>query len=504
MSAFRVPPSAPRVRGVVASLRVLIPACAALSALAFAPSARADDAAVLEELKKIRAELDAERQARANERAAFERRLAAVEKSGGVAPTDDELSSRVDAYLAEKDLFDAAPRDATIPGGGSLIDVSVVLGAHFGTSTASDAALSSGLALGDHDPHVRGANVRNEEVVFSADVDPYFYGFLDVVFKIDEEGESQFELEEAYGLTTSLPAHLQLKYGQFFTEFGRANPTHPHAWEFHDYPVVLGRVFGGDGWRGQGMRLSWDLPLCSRCPVKALAGWQNARGETQASFLAVEGEEVGDHVLEHRAVRSLADLAYFVRLEASCDEPGRCDSTYTWLAGLSAAFGPNATGDDGRTEIYGGDFYLKWRPKATDAGWPWLAWQTEAVYRRYHADRQTRLVDDGMGGFASVEVAARDYVDWGGYTQVVYGFCRPWSVGVRFDYADSDGIYAGAHTRVSAALSYYPSEFSRIRLQGQYDHVDGLSREFPGDDDANWSIWLGFEVSFGKHGAHKF
>ena len=69
---------------------------------------------------------------------------------------------------------------------------------------------------------------------------------------------------------------------------------HPHAWEFHDYPVILGRLFGGDGFRGQGARLSWQLPLCSKCPVTVLAGFQNARGSTQASFLGVHPPELTD------------------------------------------------------------------------------------------------------------------------------------------------------------------------------------------------------------------
>ena len=37
------------------------------------------------------------------------------------------------------------------------------------------------------------------------------------------------------------PANLQLKGGQFFTEFGRQNPQHPHSWAFVDQPLVLNR-----------------------------------------------------------------------------------------------------------------------------------------------------------------------------------------------------------------------------------------------------------------------
>ena len=43
------------------------------------------------------------------------------------------------------------------------------------------------------------------------------------------QGDTVVELEEAIMTTRSLPKGLQLKAGQFLTEFGRINPTHPHA-----------------------------------------------------------------------------------------------------------------------------------------------------------------------------------------------------------------------------------------------------------------------------------
>ena len=218
--------------------------------------------------------------------------------------TRDEVKRYVDEYMEERSLFEPAPEEQRLVNTGTLIDLSVILDASLGTSRASSDTLSGGIALGDHDPHVRGFNARNEEFVVTADVDPYFYGLLDVVYKLSEDGESEFELEEAYALSTSLPAGLQLKIGQFFTEFGRMNPVHPHAWQFLNYPVILGRVFGSDGLRGQGLRLSWISP--SDCvPVTLLAGVQNAVGETQAPFFGAAGDVVGNHEQQTHAVHSL-------------------------------------------------------------------------------------------------------------------------------------------------------------------------------------------------------
>ena len=51
------------------------------------------------------------------------------------------------------------------------------------------------LQRGDHDPAVRGFTVPNEELTLDGAVEPYFKGFVNVVYKIDDQGESAFELE---------------------------------------------------------------------------------------------------------------------------------------------------------------------------------------------------------------------------------------------------------------------------------------------------------------------
>src|SRR5207249_1695672 len=80
----------------------------------------------------------------------------------------------------------------------------------------------------------------------------YFEGFANIVFKLDNDNETEVEVEEAFMQTTSLPFNLQLKGGQFFAALGRLNPTHPHTWDFVDTPLVNGLFLGPDGLRGVG------------------------------------------------------------------------------------------------------------------------------------------------------------------------------------------------------------------------------------------------------------
>ena len=78
-------------------------------------------------------------------------------------------------------------------------------------------------------------------------MDPYFTAEGYIVYK-----EDGVELEEAFAKTTSLPFGLQAKMGFFLTEFGIMNPTHPHAWDWIDQPVIVTRLLGGEGTQGIG------------------------------------------------------------------------------------------------------------------------------------------------------------------------------------------------------------------------------------------------------------
>jgi hypothetical protein len=84
---------------------------------------------------------------------------------------------------------------------------------------------------------------------------------------------------------------------------------------------------------------------------------------------------------------------------------------------------------------------------------------------------------------------------------------------LRYEYGTGSGESVGGRNRdpfrdtrhrLSPLLSWRPTEFSRIRLQYNYDRATHL--EFDGlgnrEQDAH-SLWLGFEVLLGAHPAHK-
>ena len=374
--------------------------------------------------------------------------------------------------------------------GSAYMNISFDVLMDVGGSTASDP--SEYLNLGDHDPIKRGFSLRNAEIALDGAVDPYFKGFGNIVFKLDQNNDTEVELEEAYLLSTSLPANLQVKAGQFFANFGRQNSQHPHQWAFVDDPLILTRTFGPEGLRDPGAQVSWLIP--TPFYSEAFLGILDGQGSSAFSFRNPgEPDDMGvDRVHGRQTIdrnlRGPGDLLFVPRLASSFD----LSDSQTLVAGASAAFGPNDTGNDRSTQVYGIDLYWKWKSPNAHAGFPFVSWQTEALYQRFQAAADV-----------DASLPAETLKDWGFYSQVLWGFKQRWVAGLRGDYVDGNpgaddpnDVFRGLRTRISPDLTFYPSEFSKLRLQYNYDHGELFGTEH--------SIWFQIEFLLGAHGAHKF
>ncbi len=396
-----------------------------------------------------------------------------------------------------------------------LLDLSFDTLLAVGGSTVRDAEIAQ-LQGGAHDPKRRGFTLQQAELSFAGAVDPYFRAEAHAVFT-----PGHVELEEAFFTTTSLPGNLQLEGGYFLTEFGRINPTHSHAWHWVDQPIVNTRMFGPEGLRAPGARLGWLMPVPWFSELHV--GAQNANeGEFTVSFMG--DESIGGRPVVKTSTGSMKDLLYLTRWNNAWN----WNDSLTTLFGVSGLFGPNGTGADGRSYLYGADMVWKWQPPDHFRGWPFVAWQTEIMRRDYVADAfvEGTAVDEPDEGdghehdHARVGLAAEDdeligdlagdrLHDWGLYTQLLWGFHPGWAAGLRYEYATGSGpsVSEGGRQadflrddrhRVSPLIVWQPSEFSRIRLQYDFDHADFLP-----SGDAH-GLWLAFEVLYGAHPAHQY
>jgi hypothetical protein len=290
------------------------------------------------------------------------------------------------------------------------------------------------------------------ELALQAVVDPYARADVFVGFHPDE-----VEVEEAYVTALRLPAGLLGRGGVFFTPFGRQNPQHPHVWEFVDQPLPLARLLAPEVLSGPGLDLAWLAPLPWFAELRVAYQGVRPGGHAHGDE---EGEEEG------------ASRAGTLRLQQVFDLGERT----TTSVGVSGTLLEDAAG--GFSDLSGVDVYVKRRLGATRAS---IALQAEAIARRLRVAGEER--DTG----------------WGAYGQVVLRPGPRTMYGVRYERAPGvveEGAAGDAEHRVSALVGWLPSEFQRIRLQGDWDRL-------PGGEDG-FEALLAIEFSFGAHGAHPF
>lgn len=319
------------------------------------------------------------------------------------------------------------------------------------------------LQLGGHDPIDTGFTLQQLELHFDASVDPFFRLDANLVFAL-----FGVEVEEVFATTTALPGGLQMRIGQFLTAFGRLNGTHPHSWSFADQPLVNGKFFGSEGSRGLGLELSWLTPL--PWYVEVLGSVHNADGACCARSY---------YGADNPGIDGFEDLLFTTTLNQFFD----FSRDWSLLWGLSGQFGPNSTGHLNRTHIYGTDLHLRFKPLDSARGSS-VSLQTEVMFR-------TRQVPDDV------------LQDVGLYTQLVYNITRRWEVGARYEWVQGveadplDPEWSSTRARTTAQVTFYPSHFSRLRLQGKYDRPEWTPRPI-------WGTVLAAEFLIGAHGAHSY
>jgi hypothetical protein len=323
-----------------------------------------------------------------------------------------------------------------------------------------------------HGTFEKGFNLRSAELTIFAPVDPYFNLYATIPFT--EEGS---EVEEAYFVTTSLPAGLQIKGGKFKSGFGRFNAYHPHAWDFVDAPLPYTAFLGGEGLIEKGIQFTY-LPSL---PVYTLFGFEILQGENEVLY----GEEAksGPHA-----------YTGFAKMSTDFGEHN------TILGGISVTGGETKTESvehetefSGDSVLYGAELTYKWKPSKDRS----VILQSEYLLRHQTGDLE--YVED-----STVDKLKR--TQDGLYLQGLYQIDR-WRIGARYDVlsifkdiyklAGEEEDFGDNPYRLTGSLEFNPTEFSRLRLQYTYDKSAGDGKE-------NNEVFLQLILGIGAHGAHSF
>ncbi|WP_309497539.1 hypothetical protein [Sulfurovum sp.] len=370
----------------------------------------------------------------------------------------------------------------------------------------------------DHDGHSHtslagedGFNFNYAELAIGASVDNYFD--MKAIFHITED---DFEVEEAFVTTTTLPYHLQLKLGKFKSDFGYLNNKHHHNYNFNEIPLVYNALLGDHGLTEQGFQLQYVVPA----EQYIMVGLEAFKGDNERSF-GYEGftleESAHDHDEheeehdEHEGEEHSQEIEdndfpslWVAYAKTSFDIGGG-----TLLAGVSMAQGDSlmnhledeesAHAYSGENTLYGVDLTYKYYFAADHA----ITWQSEYMYREMDG---AKYVQDAEGEWQDV---ALNKEQSGYYTELVYQYDRNYRAGLRYSALNQNDISANGNAQnmpddmyvTSVMAEYNPSEFSRIRLQ--YNYNSSLYDE-DGEKNNKNEIILQFNYAIGAHGAHSF
>ncbi len=303
--------------------------------------------------------------------------------------------------------------------------------------------------------------LKETEIGFQSIVDPY--AKADFFLSFDREGAAN--LEEGYITWFHLPQDLALRTGKFRSFFGPFNRTHPHDTPFAIRPLSERNFLGEDGLSAAGAGLSWQVPI----------PWLFVNLDAEALRPPV----VSDTPSFDRAERR--DLLYTGRVNSYYDLTEQSNISF----GGSYAYGPTGqqlngigtSSDTLHTQLYSADLTYRWKDPARAIYQSWL-WQTVLLWSKHEIATNSTVNSRGL------------------FSWVQYQFAQRWAAGGRYDYSqfptdNNSHEYGGL-----VFLTYSPSEFSHLSLQGSH---------FKRSDEVDENIgYLRIVFNIGPHGAHPF
>jgi hypothetical protein len=303
-----------------------------------------------------------------------------------------------------------------------------------------------------HNPVAPSPSIQmhESEVGLQAILDPYARGDFFLSF-----GEDGVELEEGFVTFTALPAGFVAKAGKMRSAFGKVNTHHNHMLAWVDRPLATINLVGGEEGIGDaGISIQRILPAPKGIFLEATG--QLFRGDSSDVFTASGKNDLSQ--VAH--LRGYKDLTESTNLDL----------------GVSFARGHNDLGSSFLTRLYGVDATLRWKPLRRSI-------YNSFILRSEFTWSQRRQLPTEQHAF-------------GFYTSADYQLGRRWFLGGRYDRSDRSRFADDTDKGGSLVLTYWPSEFSRVR--GQYRFT-----RYADNIDAH-ELLIQVQFSLGAHGAHAF
>lgn len=277
----------------------------------------------------------------------------------------------------------------------------------------------------------------------------------------DEGVDSGVSVEEAYlGFHDFGVPNLTAKLGRFHVRFGRQNILHLHDLPTTDPPLVNQAFLAPEAYADAGLSLSYVVP-------PRFVG--NQYVEVIGEVLAGEGSDSESPTLRGGIDVDSPATNLHVLWNHDLTRDWNFELGGTWLHGHANSDNANDV------DLFGGDVTLIHTDPT--GGFFNQLFQAEAIYGDTTAD-------DGGNQHA-----------WGAYVLAQQQLNRDYYVGLRFDYTQDPNSDDDEAWAINPYVSFYWSEFLRLRLQ--YQHKDG---DVPSEDNVFFqATWI-----FGAHPPHPY
>jgi len=290
--------------------------------------------------------------------------------------------------------------------------------------------------------------LREMEMGFQSALDPFSRAKVYISF-----GREGVVLEEGYMQLLNMPLNMNLKMGEFKTQFGKINRYHDHALPQFARPLALINFFGLTSLKGFGMAANFLLPSIT-AHVNEL-DLEVITGGADQSFTSG-----GKH-----------NLIYVTHFKNYYDLNR---STYFEI-GMSGAMGKNDAQEKYNTIIGGVDLTLKWQPPGRSK-YRGIEWRTEFLYSKMEQPNET-------------------INSWGSFSSIQFKLDAKWFASGRIDYSQipknnnfEDWKNNLEEKGFTVCFDYWQSEFVFVRFQYTY-----INRNFNENDNrfifqTNWAM----------------
>ncbi len=305
------------------------------------------------------------------------------------------------------------------------------------------------------------ATLRELEIDLRAAIDPYADGVAIVALESEVPGEFEVAVEEMLINVKSLPVGFweepplgtKLKIGRMRTEFGRNNRLHLHDLPQSNRPLAIEEFLGEEGHVADGASATSFLP---------------SPGET-ALELTLQALQGGDAAVAQDKTHAawLANVRLFVPVT---DE-------HSFDLAVIGFYGTNDPEGRHQSRVASVDWLYRWKPLRGGQ------WNSVLVGGQlFYADHEAAAATTPFGYFVFAQVqAARDLY-----------------LGTRLDQTDTLDDDADVRRRLQPYVSWYVSEFFRVRATYQHTWSD-LAEE-----DSLDTFLVEINVIFGAHPPEPF